>query len=272
LEAQNSALAKQNDVFAVLNQNLNGTAQKMEVQIGTLESEVDDLNGENSRLEGLVDSIQKETVRLEGINLQLSTNVSNLELEVDRLKDRTEELQELNDEFGTIASFMEQTAGNLDGSYQALTAYLSEQIDVYRSVATETLQNTYIQRVSVWDCAYRSHFGDEDFAYNDGLEIPDEKFDEVIDYINGRVLNELCLSKDDFVSYLLEVFDDPVFTSNHFVSGINSYTLLAMNFYFPDAGEAGGLTAEDWATAQYSCERLPSDKLFLHSTSRRTKL
>lgn len=262
LQAQNNALAEQNEIFAGLNQDLNATAQELEDQVDRLQDEVDDLANQTSHLESVVDDLQNETDRLQEVNGQLEEHVNGLETEVDHLEDKVEEFRNLNKGLETIASFLNETAGDLDETYEALTKYLAEQIEAYQSVAVETLHNTYIQRVSLWDCGYRDHFGDQDFASNGNLEIPDEMFEEVIDYINERVLKDLCLSKSDFDRYLSEEFDDPIFTSNHFVSGINSYSLLALNYYFPDSGEVG-LTADDWLTVGFSCERLPSDKKFL---------
>ena len=265
LVAQNGDLAEQNEIFAGINQDLNATTLELEGQIDRLEGEVDDLTNQTSYLESVVDDLQNETTTLQDTNGQLEDLIEKLETEVDRLENKTEEFSNLNNGLSTIASFLNETAGEFDENYEDLTVHLAEQIEAYRAVAVETLHNTYIQRVSLWDCAYREHFGDHDFASDGGLEIPDDMFGEVMDYINERVLKELCLTKNDFDHYLSEYFDDPIFTSNHFVSGINAYSLLALNYYFPDSGEVG-LSAEDWSIAGFSCERLPNDKKYLFKT------
>jgi len=263
LEGENANLKEQNEIFQGLNQNLTATAQDLDDQVDELSEQVDALNTQNAILEGTVEEIKNQTERLEEQNNELNATVISLETEVDRLENATAEYQDLNEGLETIASFLNDTAGDLGETYQQLTDFLAEQIDAYRSVAIETLHNTYIQRVAQWDCAYRDHFGDDDFAYDEDLEIPSNRFGEVMIYINDRVLKDLCLSVNDFDHYLEKNFDPPSLTSNHIVAGINSYTLLARNYYFPDVGEEGGLTVEDWSKAGFSCDKLPSDKRFL---------
>jgi hypothetical protein len=244
---------------------LNATAQHLDEQVDLLEGEVDELAVQNSRLEDLVGDLRNETDRLEAINDELESNVDDLTAEVDSFANKTAELEGINQGLETIASFLNETAGDLDDTYEALTQFLAQQINAYHSIASETLHNVYIQRVAMWDCAYRDHFGDDAFGSDENAEIPDEDFDAVMDYIDDKVLKELCLAKNDFAHYIWNVFPDPKFTSNHFISGINSYTTLAFDYYFPDSGEEGGLTDEEWALAGFACERLPNDKKFLHS-------
>lgn len=265
LNAQNAALEEQNAIFAGLNQDLNATAQELQEQVGLLEGQVDGLTTQNDRLADLLDNLQEQKDELSEVNDQLETNVEDLQDEVGRLETQVDELQEVNSNLETITSFLNETAGDIDETVDSLAVYLSEQIQAYRSLATETVHNTYIQRVALWDCAYRDHFGDEPFGLDDSLEIPADKFDDVIDYINERVLEEICLSDQDFEAYLSSIFNDPVFTTDHFVSGLNSYSTLAFNYYFPDGGESGGLTEQDWASAEYSCQGLPAEKLFTFS-------
>eukprot|EP00339_Tiarina_fusa_P026056 CAMPEP_0117041788 /NCGR_PEP_ID=MMETSP0472-20121206/29151_1 /TAXON_ID=693140 ORGANISM="Tiarina fusus, Strain LIS" /NCGR_SAMPLE_ID=MMETSP0472 /ASSEMBLY_ACC=CAM_ASM_000603 /LENGTH=604 /DNA_ID=CAMNT_0004752873 /DNA_START=199 /DNA_END=2013 /DNA_ORIENTATION=- len=265
LEGEIDGLEDQNDILAGLNQGLNATAQHLEGQVDRLEGQVDELAVQNSHLEGLVNDLHNETDRLEEINDQLEANVENLEAEVDMFANKTAELEGINQGLETIAAFLNETAGDFDGTYDALKLFLAQQIQAYHTIAKQTLNNVYIQRVSMWDCAYRDHFGDEPFAQDEDMEIPEEKLNLVMEYLDDRVLGELCLAKNDFAHYIWNIFPDPEFTSNHFVSGINSYTTLALNYYFPDSGEEGGLTDEDWANAGFACERLPNDKKFLHS-------
>lgn len=201
---------------------------------------------------------------MERVNDELEENVADLQDEVTQFSGKVDELQKFNDELENIVSFVNETGSFLDETMDSVTEYLSEQIVAYRSVATETLQNTFIQRAALWDCAYRDHFGDDIFAANDKLPIPANKFDDVLNYVDDRVLDELCLSLEDFEDFLEIKFDDPIYTTNHIVAGIASYAYLAFDYYFPDSGETGGLSETDWAMAGYNCERLPVSKLFRH--------
>lgn len=263
LTDQNEALATQNGILAGLNEGLNATSQELEEQVGELSDEVDRLSGENSRLEENINNLEAGLTTLGEINEQLEGNVENLIFENNRLQNRTEQLEKANDELETIVSFLDETTEDLDGTVDALTEYLSGQIKTYRQVAVETLQNTYIQRVHLWDCGYRDQFADEPFAFDGTLEIPKDKLDEVITFVKDKVLDELCLSEPDFEEYLRATFqDDPLFTSNHLISGVSSYSTLALNYYFPDEDDVRGLSQEDWADAGFDCSGLPENRIF----------
>merc|ERR1712151_811815 len=59
-------------------------------------------------------------------------------------------------------------------------------------------------------------------------------------------------------------------TINHLISIVESYTSMALDYYFPDEGEmmigvvdnSNGLTPIDWARADYTCKKLPKNKRF----------
>lgn len=248
-----------------LNKDLNASIDRLDEQVIDLSSEIDRLENQNLQLTSEVNRLEEATDELGQVNDNLEEQVSGLQDEVTQFSGKVDELQKFNDELQNIVSFVNETSSFLDETMDSVTEYLSEQIVAYRSVATETLQNTFIQRAALWDCAYRDHFGDDVFASNDKLPIPNSKFDEVLNYVDDRVLGELCLSLDDFEDFLELKFDDPVYTTNHIVSGIASYAYLAFDYYFPDPGETGGLSENDWAMAGYNCQRLPNSKRFRHN-------
>jgi hypothetical protein len=215
-------------------------------------------------LETAVDQLSTESDHLIAVNNELEGNLRTLQDEVDTLEANVGQLEQVNDQLETIVSFVNETSNGFEESYEQLTEFLAEQIVGYRSVATETLQNIYIQRVLLWDCAYHDYFGEHDFAFDQRLEIPEQDveggiFDKVIEYVNDRVMSELCLSVADFEEYLEEIFNEPVYTSNHIISGMTMYTTLALDHYFPDENDAG-LTPDDCGMAGYDCENLPADK------------
>lgn len=265
LEDQNTAFAELNAELLAIQEGLDNEVDELREQNEVLASNVDDL-------EASVDQLSNYTGRLEEANDDLEENVGMLQDKVDSLEENVGQLEQLNGQLETIASFISETGIGIEESYEQVTEFLAEQIVGYRSVAQETLQNTYIQRVSLWDCAYRDYFADYDFAFKGTEEIPEQDveggvFDRVIDYIDERVLGELCLSVEDFEEYLEETFDEPVYTSNHLISGINSYSDLVFDYYFPDASDTGAsLTPEDWAMAGYDCNNLPADQKYRYNS------
>merc|ERR1712125_91657 len=101
-----------------------------------------------------------------------------------------------------IVSFINETGNNFDDTFETITNFLSEQITAYRAVVIETLQNTYSQRIASWDCAYRDMFRLEEFVNDGRLPIGAGSYPNVIEYVEERVLSELCLSTPDFEIYL----------------------------------------------------------------------
>eukprot|EP00980_Cylindrotheca_fusiformis_P025717 scaffold14511_cov93-Cylindrotheca_fusiformis.AAC.3 len=253
LSDQNTELANQNQILKNLNKDLNATIDRLDGEV------------QNDQLATEIDRLEDKTDDLESVNGELKENVADLQDEVKQFSGKVEELQKYNEQLENIVSFVNETGSFVNQTMDSVSEYLSDQIVAYRSVATETLQNTFIQRASLWDCAYRDHFGDEVFATNDNLPIPANKFNEVLNYVDNRVLDELCLSLNDFQGFLEVKFDDPIYTTQHIVSGIASYTYLAFDYYFPDAGDTKGLSEADWALAGYQCQRLPASKRFRHN-------
>ena len=50
-------------------------------------------------------------------------------------------------------------------------------------------------------------------------------------------------------------------TVEELTAGVNQYTTLALNHYYPDPAEEG-LSPDDWADASYACAFLLPDQTF----------
>jgi len=262
LQAQNEFLAEQNEVFAGLNTDLNVTAGILTDEVSRLEESAHDLEVQNNRLNTLVVSLNDKIDSLSYLNERLDETTTELNSEVDRLSDENTRLEVLTTELSSIVSFLNETTVDADESFDAVTSFLSEQITAYRSVVLETLHNTYIQRVANWDCSFRDVFSDQGFIRNGAVPIPESVYMEVIDYIDDRILSNLCLGIVDFTNYLEFRYNERPATMNHLISGVEGYTTAALNHYFPDDEEADGLTAENWAAAGYECDNLIQNQRF----------
>lgn len=263
LQEENVALEEQVDRFAELNENLNSTVQDLTTQVDRLEVQVDDLTLQNDRLEELVGSLNNETDRLWNLTNTLQSNVDRLEDRVEEFKTENTRLEGLVSDLETVTSFLNDTAGTLNESFEDLANFLSEQITTNRQIVLETLQNTYHQRVSNWDCALRDQFALEPFANNGNLAIPEADYPEVMTFVKERVLSELCLDAIDFKTYFEGRYANEDFTTNKLVTAVQRYTWEALDYYFPEEDETG-LNEVDWATAKYNCEGLtPSQQFFI---------
>jgi predicted nucleic acid-binding Zn-ribbon protein len=265
LGIQNELLAEEVGIYTGLNQVLNATVHQLSRQVVRLETAAENLSQENDNLTNQVDRLEQSIQDFSDENVQLSFLIEDLGSQVSGLLYETNRLERLSTDLGNIVSFLDETADRLDETYEIVSRFLSEQITAYRSIVLETLQNIYSQRIANWDCAYRDVFRLEDFVANGGGNVPigDAYYPAVLDYVDGRVLSELCLSTQDFERFLDSHFgpDIPT-TTNHLISSIQRYTMAAMDYYFPDDGEQGGLTQADWAMAYYDCESLPDDHRF----------
>ena len=261
LQEQNELLEEQVEIYTGLNQQLNATAQDLEDQVDRLEEQVNDLTDQNDRLEELVDSFTEETDRLQALSEVLQDNVDRLEGRISELASENDRLQTVVTDLQTVVSFLDETTDALDQTFDDVAAFLAEQINTNRMITMETLQNTYQQRLSNWDCALKDQFATESFAEDGDVAIPSNRYQEVIDYVEERVLSELCLDTNDFEQYLDDRYGGQDITINRMVSGVQRYTMTALDYYFPESGEVG-LSPFDWADATYQCDNLSNNKKF----------
>lgn len=260
LKEQNQFLKEQVDTFADLNQDLNSTVIDLNNEVDRLEGQVSNFTKENDRLEDLVGSLSNETDTLTELSNVLQENVDRLKGEVGNLKTENGRLETSIDNLKTVIEFWGDVVGNIDNTYEEMTAFLAQQITTNRNLVLEALENTYHQRVADWDCGLRAQYALEPFAQDDSISIPNDKYNEVIDFVNGRVLSDLCLSRSNFESYVTSRYPSGGISIDRLVTSVRRYTWDAIDHYFPEIGE-DGLTPENWSMANFTCSSLmPSQK------------
>eukprot|EP00526_Cylindrotheca_closterium_P011672 CAMPEP_0113615586 /NCGR_PEP_ID=MMETSP0017_2-20120614/7782_1 /TAXON_ID=2856 /ORGANISM="Cylindrotheca closterium" /LENGTH=484 /DNA_ID=CAMNT_0000524837 /DNA_START=49 /DNA_END=1503 /DNA_ORIENTATION=+ /assembly_acc=CAM_ASM_000147 len=260
LKQQNQFLKEQVDTFADLNQDLNSTVIDLKEEVDRLEGQVTNFTKENDRLEDLVSSLSNETDTLTDLSNVLQENVDRLKGEVGSLKTENGRLESSIEDLKTVIGFWDDVMGNVDNTYEEMTAFLAQQITTNRNLVLEALENTYHQRVADWDCGLRAQYALEPFAQDDSITIPSDKYNSVIDFVDGRVLSDLCLSRSNFESYLTGRYPSGGISVDRLVTSVRRYTWDAIDHYFPEKGEEG-LTKENWAMANFTCNKLmPSQK------------
>jgi hypothetical protein len=189
--------------------------------------------------------------------------VVELQDEIAILREENDRLTNLTSSLGTILSFLEETNQDADVTVDQLAGQLQEQITNSRRLVMENLQNTLIQRTQTWNCDYVNAFSGSSFAQDFSVPIPSGSYDAVMDYVETRVLQDLCLDRSDFELYLSVNFmpNGDGLTSNELISGVSMYTIDALDHYFPDSGE-DGVTEEEWAEAEYDCSNLSTDRQY----------
>lgn len=263
--------------------NLKEQIEELEYQIDRLEgevdrlaSEVDRLETENDRYEALNDQLNNTVAELQAVNddleetaAELDTSVKSLNATVIDLEGINEDLstqnaeyQRLNGELVQIVSFLNETAGAINQSFEDLTRFLSEQIILNRQIAIRTLELQYQDQATFWDCTLTDIFQGESWVNNQNSPVGTVDISRVLTYVDERVLSELCLSRSDFNLFLVSRYGSLSTVSvNQLRQSVALYTGQALNYYFPDAGETG-LTPVDWAEASYTCEGVADFILF----------
>lgn len=166
----------------------------------------------------------------------------------------------LNNQLSTISLFLNETANNVNSSYEAVTGFLTEQITTNRVLVLRTLRNTYLQQVMFWDCSFRDIYRGRPFIQDEDLVIGDA-LPSVLEYVERRVLSHLCLDPTDFEIFMDSSYSLDSLSVNQLYQGVALYTSASLRYYFPGPGMEGGLTPDDWARAGYNCESVPSFQL-----------
>lgn len=101
------------------------------------------------------------------------------------------------------------------------------------------------------------------------LSIGASDYPDVIEYLEERVLSEVCVDTADFELFLeteyVQQGQIPPFnvTTNEMKRAVQLYTRSALTHYFPNSDLPGdGPDDADWASADYNCDLLPTSKRF----------
>ena len=261
----------------MLNESLVEQNRDLNSSIAVLSEEVKELDGVNERLTKTtktlwvsIDKLTNETIELTMRNHELNLTVTDLKTEVSNMTGEIDRLNRITADLATLVTFLNDTASDMDESLEGVTAYLAEQISLNRALVMGSLKNLYLQRTSNWDCDFREYFLTESFTSNRNASIGTGSFEFVMDYIDERVLSDLCLEKSDFESFLGEYIDSAQLSDasfNQMQQAVGEYTDLALGFYFTANNTTNSITPTIWAEAKYECKSLPPDVSFRFATS-----
>jgi len=250
LEIQVEDLSSENANYAKLNRELNTTASQLALEVNYFEGALRELIVENGILSNLTLTLEGVTAQLGNLTLEQNETLELLQNTLDEFVVENDRLEALNNNLVNVVTFLNDTSLGLDNSLQQITGYLAEQIEANQVILLENIENSYRQKASNWDCDYRDFFREESFGID--FNEPITNLDDVLLYVNGRVLSEICLDVEDFEAFLANRFQD-VINSHRFIRAVQEYTTAAIDYYFPEAGEVG-LSAADWGDASFRCK------------------
>lgn len=258
-----------------LNESLAGRNQELNLTVSTLSNQVDELEVVNDQLTKTrntlwvaIDRLVNETAALSMMNEELNVTVVGLGNEVANLTSEVDRMNRVTANLATLVTFLNDTASNIDQSFEDVTDYLAKQIDTNRILVMETLENLYRQRTSHWDCDFREFFLTESFVSDRNTSIGTGSFQEVMQYIDDRILSDLCLDKADFEAFLGAYINSTQLSNasfNQMQQAVGRYTDLAVQYYFTPDFATNSATPSEWEEASYDCKNLPSDVSFQFS-------
>lgn len=197
---------------------------------------------------------------MNGLNDDLSQTVVILDDSVADLSEANARLSSLNTDLFRIVSFLNDTTNDINHTLDELTRAISEQIEINRVAAVQSLENRFLQQATFWDCSLRDVFRGEPYITDEDspMETSSSDLIRVLEYVEDRVLSKLCLDLSDFESYIMmDILYDDQLSVNDIYHAVAVYTTTALSYYFPDQGKEGGLTVDDWAQADYDCHGVP---------------
>jgi ABC-type transporter Mla subunit MlaD len=269
LEEQVDELESQNEAYVALNKELNNTVVELAAEIGYFKVALADLAYENGILSNMTDSLGILTEQLTNTSVAQNETLIALQQFLQDLMDQNDRLEQFNANLVTLVNFLNETSTGLGTSLEEITTFLSDQININQQLVLLSLQNTYRQRVQTWDCDYRDVFREQPFGEDYTVPINTQtQLPAVLDYVDERVLSQICLQKDDFAAFLNAEYPDGTITSNRVIRAVVLYADLAFAYFFPERGQSG-VALEDWADSTFQCEELPNPYVWLPSQQQR---
>lgn len=250
----NAELQTENTRYFTYTQELNRTVEEL----------VEDLSQSTATRKSLTESLDEyKDIRetLEEELAILSGTTGDLNATVQELNAAIAEFQDENERFRTIVSFLEDEANGVQHSYDELTNALADTILRKSTLAEIGVKERMKSEIAGWECGLQAAFGTHQFTENVNYPIGFLHFDDVIDYVDGKLFVDFCIQPDDFQEFLeTEIVEqgESVWTINlaDFTRGVNIYTSEVLNYYFPDEDDTNGLDSDVWDAANYECRNL----------------
>jgi len=266
-------LSASNAKQAELKGELRETTDNLSAELNFLSEENERVTESSLLFKSQSEILSKEVERFSVANENLTAELKAMNSSFIDARKENDRLSVLNDDLRVIVTFLDETSGEIQSSYDDIANFLADQISAGQSIWTTSTQNIYRSRTNNLVCELQSRFSGKSFILDTKVPIGDENYIEVMNYFQEHFLSELCLDVDDFKTFL----DMPPqeMSMNDLIRGTMRYKEEAMNYYFPkediftrSATDSRGLNMTDWAIAQYQCENLPLDKRFISHSSR----
>jgi len=277
-------LGHQNDEYALLNTELQDSVTQLALKADFFQQSLQGLQQEHAILTNTTRELQEiadefsdatgfyvnETETLQAL---LQKTLEGFVSENDRLESLNHDLEQgltyLNVTLEAQGAHAQQTLGDI-------VSFLGDQVEQQQRLTLVQLEISYRQLLVGWDCDFRSVFGNDNDNDNfDFLPSPmnDGATNEVMAYVNERVLSKFCVGDQDFLQYVSRSYSTSAtpISSDQFVRALILYTEEVMKYYFPSSyvdastndgsdGDSDGtsVSLSDWIDAGFRCKFLGS--------------
>ena len=253
-----SDLQGQNMEYALLNQGLQTNVEDLAGEVDFFREALEDLTSEHSvlqetttALQGLAEEFSNSTVDQQETLAVLKETLDGFQAENDRLEEFNEKLESglnyLNETLFANGNLVESSTNTL----AEISEILGERVQQQQQSTLVQLEISYRQLLAGWDCGFNDvfSFGQGTVIAISGGSLPVD----VRNYLDDRVLSNLCLDFNDFERYVFATTSGGV-TSSDLVRALTLYTEDAMKYYFPaDASSGNGVSLDEWKEASFQC-------------------
>ena len=231
----------------------------------------DDLASSAATQEALTDSLVEYVTIRQNLEYEidlLSNTAGDLNSTVQELNEAIQEFESENQRFRLIVSFLEDEANGVKESYDDLANALAETILRKNALVQIGVEERMKAELAGWECGLPIAFVMHQFAQNFNLPIGYIYYDDVMGYVDDKLLSDFCIDTENFESYLENEIvpqGKSLWTLNlsDFTRGVNLYTWEVHSFYFPDGAE-DGVNSTAWVEAYFECNNLSKEDRYIY--------
>lgn len=261
---QNEILKTENGKFEEYTKTLNNTVDTLVAELAKSVEAEQQLRNTVQDYEELKQTLNAEILHLVNHTNDLNETVMELNHATALYEEQNQKLSSLNEDLNSVVGFLQVEVDGVHSSYESLVGTLADTILRKEVLAEIALKERIRKDISGWECGFTAAFANEDFGKDGEVAIGYSSYDTVMNYINDRILSDVCVQRGNFELYLSSEILLPgqkkwEINRNDLVNGVNLYLTEVLNHYFP--GE-GGSDKIDWNTADYDCRNLAYEDRF----------
>ena len=271
-ESQNDVLIDELDRFEQLNANLSFTIDRLENEKDDLQQINENITSQVNQMDVLNQKLTVEVQRMEKINNNLTVSNNRLSDSISDLTNQTTIMKNEIDTLTSIVLFLNNTAENINQTFGDTITFLDTMIVKFQETVLTDTERYWETLMFNWRCDLDSAFRSENFTLNASIPIGNQSYHEVMEYLDERIFQKMCIDLNDMKQYILEYagnqdLNESNITVGWLSSGIAFYYLEMEEHYFSffeeDTGIfPGPLSMNEWEAAKYDCSNLPNHRIF----------